>query len=421
MVIITNEKLNICHCNGFAMAVHNRTLANNIIDAIPAPDSARSADSLTDERSDDLPSASDATQSNDADTDANSDDSSDDESPPAPDMTPGSTNFIVVAESTDGVVIGIADHPLTAQIEDPHELSHELGSFVGLAAISNSDLKLVAVLFTNNLILFEYVDHTLQQRSVMPLKFQPFCIEAFNNQHFILGYRRMFQLYSPDVISCSVIELRKVCEVLTQGSAVHYSCDDDMVAVADELESIVLFAFNKKDNKFMESARNCVSLRPVMCRMRGDDYFCVDKAGAFSHLSIARSKNVESSDLAVTFSGNISQSVVSMVLFQEELKLIAATSLGQYVEIVLFKPSQEFEVLYGVLENHIRTIGNAASLLHRTVMRGSIVAPGQTMYNLDLLNMFTKLAPEQKEGLAKLAEMTVEDAMTICAGVLSNV
>jgi hypothetical protein len=325
--------------------------------------------------------------------------------------------FVVATEASGRVTLGVAAHPLAHP--QPTVRDDGADAYVGMAAIAFDDMNFVAVVFGKRLRLFEFGNRHLEVRSNLELDAPPFAIEAFE-QRLLVAFPHKIELYQPEVVSASDVRLRKISEMATQGSAACVTCDDDIVAIADELQSIVLYNFDETTNKFGENARNCFDLGMRLCRLRGDDYFAIDTAGHFYHMAIGETKNLESYDLIILASCNIGQRATALaVLPAKEPRLLIATESGQYLEVVSFAPPPRFDELYRAIETHVQSLGRFGSRAYRTVMMGNYLFPSPVVTVLDLVKMFVRLDARPQGVIAASAGMSVEEARDICGQVLA--
>jgi hypothetical protein len=324
--------------------------------------------------------------------------------------------FIVAADSHDHVNLCVTTHPLA----DPQlaVIVDCPGAYVGMTALSFHDMNYIAVIFGNHLRVYEVRDGHLEVRSNLDLGAVPFAIERFK-QCLLVAFPQTVELYLPELVSASDVHLRKVSEIATQGSASCIACDDDILAVADELQSMILYNFNETTNKFRENARNCSDLGIQFCRQRGDDYFAIDTTGSFYHMAIADTKNLESYDLIILASCNLGQRATAMaVLPAKDPHLLIATESGQYIEVVAFTPPPRFEELYSSIEMHVQSLGRFSSRAYRTVMIGNYLFPSPVIPVLDLVKIFIHLDEVAQERIAGSVGMSIQEARQICAQVL---
>jgi hypothetical protein len=259
-------------------------------------------------------------------------------------LIPDSAKFIVVTEQGGRTNLGIADHPTS---RPRHVVSVRPGEYVGIALIIFERMTIAAVVLATHLVVYEFCDDLLQMRSEVTLPSTPIAIESFG-QRFIVAYPETFTLYQPDIISASDVKLKKVTDTPTLGASSCITCSDEIVAVTDELQSMVLYSFDESTHTFAEVARNTVDVGMSICRMRGDDYFCVDGTGNLYQMVIGETKNLESNDLVIMSCCNLGRPVKAMTVLQA--RLIIGTDVGQYIEILSFDRSPEFEQLYEAIE-----------------------------------------------------------------------
>lgn len=370
MALLSEDKLSLCTSNGFGMSVRQESLTTHIIDAKPITDT---------------------------------------------------TKFVVVFESQGTISLAIADHPLTSICRSVIDIDSSYGAFIGLASICKENMKLVVVVFGKNLVVYEVSDDVLQKRSELAVAAIPFCIESFGDG-FVVGYRSSFHFYEPEIVSRSDVRVKKVTEVLTQGSSSFINCDESLVAVADELQSLVLYEYDETTCKFTEIARNCLDLGLACCCMRGDDYFCADKAGNFFRLVIGETRNLESCDLVIVGCCHIGQTVRSMVTFSgDDLKLLLGTEFGQYVEVVTFEHDKSFEALYGQLEVQLQSIGKFNAKMYRSVKLGQFLPPARVLYDVGVLILFMHLDEHVQESLCGKVGLELETAKELCDAVLGKI
>ncbi|OHT10955.1 hypothetical protein TRFO_19527 [Tritrichomonas foetus] len=377
-----DSKLTICLGKGFSMTVHeDRSFENNIIDTIQIAN-------------------------------------------PNKDESVRGPNFVVATRKGKSLSLYVAEHPLS-------NLTHvitkeEVEPYIGMASIYFNSMKFVAIIFGQHLILFELCDDNLQERSKLDLSKVPFQISAFGSK-FIVAFTDEFQLYEPDVVSHSDIRLKKLTNMLTQGSTSCLSNDDEFVAVCDELQSLVLYAYDDSSNKFCENARNCIDFGLSMCRVSVDDYFCVDHCGNFFQMQIGETKNIESSDLDILSCYALGDCISSMIVFQtpkkdseEETatKLLIGKQNSQYLEVVKFDPPEQFKLLYTEMEKEFQSLGRLSSRGHRTVLFDNYLPQCPTMYNFDLLKMYLELDENSQQIIATHSLMNVQTAKQICDSLL---
>jgi hypothetical protein len=323
--------------------------------------------------------------------------------------------FILAIERDPEIELGISDHPTALPIRTIKMQE----KYLGMASIVFDGMAFVAVLSQMSLKLFEFTGDALQPRSRLSLSSPSFGIEAFG-QRFLIGSASLFQLFEPEVMSASDVRLRKVTEMQTQGSSSCVTCDDDIVAVADELQSLVLYSFNESTNKFTEVARGCFDMGLGICRMRGDDYFCVDNAGNFLQMAIGETKNLESSDLTIVSRCSLGTAARAMTVLQAKTpRLLIRTDAGQYIEIVSFAPSQKFVALYTAVETMVQSLGRFGSRRQRMVMVEHFVVPGSVVYDLDLLALFLKLDEKNQAAICERVDIRVQEAHEICDQMLA--
>jgi hypothetical protein len=329
-----------------------------------------------------------------------------------------SEQFAVVCAQEGRIQIGIAVHPLSQPriaIDEPSR-----GRYIGIASVAFESQRFVAVLFAQHLKLYEFGDRLLEIRSTLDLDKVPFAIEPFE-QRLLVAFQEKVELYQPEVVSASDVRLRKISEMITQGSACCVTCDEDMVAVADELQSVVLYNFNDSTNKFGENARNTFDLGVRLCCMHGDDYFAIDNSGNFYQMAIGETKNLESYDLIVLACCNLGHRATAMIILPTKVpRLLIATESGQYIEVISFLPPPGFENLYAAIENQVQSLGRLNSRMYRTVMLGHYLFPAPVMPTLDLLKMFMQLDESSQTTIVNTIRFSLEDAKAICTQVLAN-
>ena len=370
MALLSDEKLYLCTSRGFSMSVHEEVLQNNIVDAAYIEEENK---------------------------------------------------FIVVSESKGRMSLSISSHPLTSLSSSVTDLDPSYGAYVGIAAVCKDDMKLVVIVLGKNLLVYQLSDNLLHKRSELAVHAVPFCIHSFC-EGIIVGYRTSFHFYAPDVVSRSDVRLKKVTEVLTQGSSSFISCDESIVAVADELQSLVLYEYDDTTCKFTEHARNCVDLGLISCCMRGDDYFCADSKGNFFRMVIGETKNVESCDLIIVGCCHIGEPVRSMCVFAgEEVRLLLATELGQYIEVIGFDPEPPLHALYQQLEWQLQSIGKFNARIYRAVKLGQFIPPSPVFYDIGVLRLFMSLDKPTQATICSKSGVDVDTACQCCEKLLDAV
>jgi hypothetical protein len=328
-----------------------------------------------------------------------------------------SDTFIVVTSEDNRLQLGIAPHPLSQPrvvIDDPSR--HD---YIGIASVSSETRRFVGVIVGQSLKLFEFSGHLLEVRSTLNLDHLPFAIELFG-QRFLVAFSDKIELYQTEIVSASDVHLRKISEMPTQGSASFVTCDDEIVAIADEVQSVVLYTFTDSTNKFEESARCTSELGVHLCAMRGDDYFVIDHSGNFYQMVIGETKNIESYDLIVLSCFSLGNRATAIqILPSDTPRLLIATETGQYMEVVSFLPPPEFDNLYTLIEGQVQSLGRLNSRMYRTVMIRDYLFPAPLATTLDLLKMFMKLDEASQMAILRPAGIRLEDARTICTQVLS--
>jgi hypothetical protein len=139
-------------------------------------------------------------------------------------------------------------------------------------------------------------------------------------------------------------------------------------------------------------------------------------------MSIGETQNLESSDLIVLSCCNLGGRVTAIaVLPSDTPRLLIATESRQYIEVVSFVSSPNFETIYTALETHVQSLGRLSSSAYRTVALGHCLFPAPVMPSLDLLKMFMQLDESAQATIVSAVGMNVDDARAICAEVLSCV
>ena len=333
---------------------------------------------------------------------------------------PDSTKFAIAVECDRSISVGIAEHPMGATLNPVVPIGDSYGDYIGIASSPGDGNALIAVLFSQMLLLYEFDGHFLQKRSELPLANRPFCILSFR-QGFIVGFRQSFHLYEPDVVSRSDIRLRKTTEMMTQGSSSYIDCDESIVAVADQLQSLVLYDYDEETSKFAEVARHCSTLGLSCCKMRGDDYFCADNNGNFYRLVIGDTQNLDSSDLVIVSCCNLGQKVLSIGIFSsKEPRLLIGTQLGQYMEMVSFAPSKDLDILYKQLSLQVQSLGKFNLTSYRTVVIGHVIPRARVLYDLGMLGVFLRLDPRLQNAICSKIGINLQTAREICLNMLAR-
>lgn len=412
IVLIHDDSISFCHPSGYAMTVHEDKSSVNVIDTIQIVNNSKENESRL--------------------------------------------NFIVASQDEKGYSLSVVEHPLSTihpTITKPNDKP-----YIGMSSISCNGMKFVAVIFGDHLILYEVSDELLLERSNLQLEKVPFQITSFNSK-FIVAFTEEFQLFELDFVSHSNIMLKNITKMLTQGSTSCISNDDEFVAVCDELQSLVLYYYDDTSNKFSEHARNCIDFGLSICRVSIDDYFSVDHAGNFFQMQISESKNIESSDLEICSCYALGESATAMLVFGEnesdekptkeseekqtkeseekptkdsdekplkvqedkQTKVLIGTQSAQYIEVISFKPSDEFVALYNEIERNVQSLGRLSSFSHRAVLVDNFMLPCPTMYNFDLIKMFLELETEQQNIIVEAAKLPLEQAIEISEQIMQMV
>ena len=368
-VFSSHDKLFVCTSMGFGLSVREESLACDILDVEPMQDSNK---------------------------------------------------FAITLRSENLIVVGMSDNPLATSLHPSIIFDDSYGVYVGITSCLNDATYLISIVFSKALLLYDFSDNTLQKRSELPFSSSPFCVLPFR-QGFLVGFRTVFHLYQPDFVSRSDIRLKKITEMLTQGSSSYIDTDESIVAVADQLQSLVLYEYNEDTCKFTEAARHCADLGLSCCKMRGDDYFCADNNGRFFRLVIGETRNLESCDLVIAGCCTIGQVVRSIgVLSSKDCKLILGTELGQYIEVITFQHPRSLAVLYDQLSQQAQSLGNFHLRSYRTVVLSHAIPHVPILYDLDLLHAFLRLDARLQEMVSTKAGLTAQAARQICLDTISR-
>ena len=333
-------------------------------------------------------------------------------------------NFIVATRDGENFSLSVVEHPLSTI--HPAITKREYIPYVGMTSIVCKNMKFVAIIFGSNLTLFEVSDELLQERSNLDLGKVPFQITSFNSK-FIVAFTEEFQLFELDFVSHSDIRLKKLTTMLTQGSTSYISNDDEFVAVCDELQSLVLYAYEDDAlNKFSEHARNCMDFGLSICKVSGEDFFCADHNGNFFQMQISESKNIESSDLDILSCCALGEAVSAMLVFgspkkeseDNQTKVLIGTKSSQYIEVINFRPTDEFLALYFEIEKSVQSLGRLTSRSNRTVLIENFMLPCPVMFNFDLIKFFLELDEEQQLAIAEEAKLPIELVMEIAESIM---
>lgn len=405
--LIHDDSLSLCRPSHFAITVHEEKSSDDIIDAVQITNPAKATNSTS------------------------------------------LYNFVVASNNQDGhFSLSVVEHPLsTLHPTWPKEDEQLIGlkddeSYIGMASIVTDDpMKFLAVIYGQHLILFEVSDDMLLKRSQIDLKSKPFQISTYGNK-IIVGFNNEFILYEPEIISHSDIQLKELTDMQTDGATSYISNDDELVAVADELQSLVLYVYDPKPNKFTEHARNCINFGLSICRVAVDDYFVIDYNGNLFQMQIGNSNNTESRDLDIHSCCALGEPCTSMIVLSypkkdkdavdeidksngetdkdTQTKLLIGTQSSQYIEVLSFNATEDFEHLYRTIEREVQTVGRMTSGAHRTVLiNNSYMLPCPIMYNFDLLKMFLDLDDESRAQIASMAGIDVNVAGDMCRHFLS--
>lgn len=383
IVLIHDDSISFCYPSGYAMTVHEDKSTIDVVDTIQIMSNAKESDNRL--------------------------------------------NFIVASREGENLSLSVVEHPLST-IHPTFTIKEE-EPYIGMASIVCNNMKFVAVIFGTLLILFEVSDELLQERSKLQLGKIPFQITSFNSK-FIVAFTEEFQLFELDFVSHSDIKLKKITNMPTQGSTSCISNDDEFVAVCDELQSLVLYAYDDVTNKFSEHARNCFDFGLSICRVSVDDYFCVDHSGNFFQMQISESRNIESSDLDILSCCALGEGASAMLVFcspkketeDNQTKVLIGTHSSQYIEVISFKPTDQFISLYNEIEKEFQSLGRFSSRSHRSVIvQDNFMLPCPIMYNFDLIKMFLEIDDKLQAIIAEGAKMTVEEAQELSEQILKLV
>jgi hypothetical protein len=190
--------------------------------------------------------------------------------------------FVVVTAHDNQIQLGISAHPLARPQFVVNKPIRD--KYSGIASISFEDQRFVGVLLGQSLTLYEFSDQLLEIRSHLVLDKVPLAIESFQHR-FLVAFPEKVELYQTMVVSASDVRLRKICEMPTQGSASCVTCDNEIIVIVDDLQSVVLYDFSDSTNKFGENARNtfeywnafmckCVATITLRSTIQGPSFKC---------------------------------------------------------------------------------------------------------------------------------------------------
>jgi hypothetical protein len=328
------------------------------------------------------------------------------------------SKFVMAVSEENAIWIGISDHPLDACVR----VDGVWNEYTGMATIEHNGKRFLAVLFGRTLVLFEFSDGLLQVRSSTLLDNLPISITAFE-ERFIVGFPRRFSLFETDLVSLNDIRLRKVSDMVSQGSTRAIQCDDEVVAVCDSLQSLVLYTFDDGKNKFNEIARNCMDLRLELCACDNDFFFCIDGRGRLFQMAISETHNMDSADLMIVANCNLGGQATVMGLTGS--RVLIGMQSGEFLEVFQFlsempRKRELFESLYRQIEKDVQTIGKFNSRMHRVVMIGRFVMKTEVMFDLSLLSIFLKLDEGSQGTICAKAGVDIGEARSICEEILSK-
>lgn len=306
----------------------------------------------------------------------------------------------------------VAQHPLKPSENriNPDEKS----KFISMAVLEHDGKMLLGAIFGNKLKLYQIIHGCLERRSDYQLHEIPFSIVSFGDS-FIVAFPDSIELLGVWPVSLSEIKLKQITTYQTLGASCCISAEGDTVVIGDQLQSVSLIEYNRKNEDFVEIARNSIAMSVVKVLISNRRIFGLDDFGALFEFRYSDFHNTTVNELVLAGSYAICSTATSIAAADNGL-IIIGTKEGQLVGVI--EIPEEAVRVFQLLESNMETVGQFSPETHRLVMHNNFGLPCPTMVNLDLAILYLKLPQTVREEIAKRASLSLQEVDDICKKVL---
>jgi len=324
----------------------------------------------------------------------------------------GGENIVVLQQKSDHLSLSVSSHPLISHNSCCAICTTQKQKYISMCTLEISNGILLFVLFEKIIMVYEISHGELLNICNHQLDNTAVYINRFVG-NIIVGFSSEIHVYFPEIISLTCAKLKLVSSTPTFGSSSCFSVDDDMIAIGDEIESILLLQYNQEKSLFSEIARNTFSISIYSILLLGSLIYCSDENGNLFILKNNDIQNFCSIELDLVSSINIGEKITTIYNSQRFKAIFLGTESGQLLYISDFLIDQSLVPLIELTEKTIESIGGFSPQTQRIVLHNSFCVTRSKIFDFQIMKYFLELDESIQRSLCSQCGLDYEKAIEL--------